>query len=173
MGFNYFDDLEDFDLYFNDGADADGVHGQLAENFGQYEALEFDFPSAAPDGAPHVLIGWRNDSDLALSLFAVPEEKLPPELRQAFALVTCSAYAYHEMSLGDDEAKAFQRAHHALTGETDDDLLQSAGLTLPDAEAKCLAPYRVAYFEHKADAKVEDGALGRRFIAAYSLRTCQ
>ena len=67
MSFDYFEDLEDFDLYFPAGADADGVHRQMVEIFGQFEALDVDFPAAAPDGPPHVLIGWRYDADLSLS----------------------------------------------------------------------------------------------------------
>lgn len=183
MSFDYFEDLEDFELW----ADSEGGPGKAREDIlstlsdRDLEIPASDLSEAELQAMPgHVLFAFQYDSDLSLSFYAVPEDKLSEPLRAAMKAASGYAYAYHELSLGDEQARAFIRLDAAAGLEDFDEYIEEFdgsmdgfSKTIAESDRNCLEPFRVAYFEDEKDPVVAEGALDKRFVAAYSVRRAQ
>src|SRR5687768_6337853 len=117
MAFDYFEDLEDFYLPEIDATKPKKARDELIKVLKEFK---LDVKATKMDDAqlskmpPHVLFAWQHDLDLALSFYAIPEGKLSKALAGALRTARNKCYAYHEMSLGDEMAKAFVRIDAAM-----------------------------------------------------------
>ena len=176
MALDYFDDLEDLYMPALDSKSPAKARKELIKTMGEFK---LKLPTAALSDAqlekmpPHVLFGWQFDAALSLWLHAIPEAKLSPALLAAMKETNSRAYAYHEMSLGDDRAKAFVRIDAAMGVNGFEACIEGFADSIDAADRNCLAEYRVAAFEDGEDPVFEEGALDKRFVAAYTARRCQ
>jgi len=177
MSIDYTLDLEDFQMV-NVSA-YESVAAARAGILETFEDCQIEVPAAdmteeellALPG--HVLFGYRYDRDLSLSVFAIPESKLSEALAAAFVAADGRAYEFHEMSLGNDLAKAFVRIDTAMGTEGFDKCIEGFVETIDDGDKDCLAVYRIAFIEDEEDYEIAEGAFDKRFVASYEVQRVQ
>lgn len=180
MPVDYFSDWTLPDL---DPSDAVAARATLTASFAE---VELDVPMAelsADDLAAlpgHVLFGFSYDDDMTTHLFAIPEADLSAELRTAMETANRCGYSYHELMIGDDEAKAFLRLDAAFDADGIEEILEEVEEETPgfaaqiaDSDRACLTRYRIGGLENGKDPDVPAGGLDKRFVAAYSVRRGQ
>ncbi len=171
MALDYFESLESFYLPDCDPDDPVGTRDAIAEALSEIPGFDVPEPRLDDDelaaSPPHVLFGWCYDYDMSIALFAIPVDELSESLAVAMKKVDRKAYAHHELTLGDDFAQAYVRIDAALGLPLVDDYFESFPNTIDAADIDCLSRHRVAYGEEGEDVHFEDGALDRRFVAAY------
>ena len=177
---DYFSDWGVPELVANDAV---ASRAALAERFAEaglavpMAELSADELAARPG---HVLFAFAYDQDLAMSLYAIPEDALSAALRAAMAQVSYQGYAYHELMIGDDDGLAFVRLEAAVGVDGYEEILEEleeevpgVGATIPASDRACLAPYRIGVLEHRKEPRIEPGGLDRRFVAAFTVRRGQ
>src|SRR5690606_41660398 len=90
------------------------------------------------------------------------------------------AWAFDELMIGDDMAKAFLRLDAAFGTDGWEETLElipdeepDFEIDIPASERECLAPFEIAKLEQDEEAVVVDGGLAKRFVASYMARRCQ
>ncbi|MCA9677390.1 MAG: hypothetical protein H6709_21185 [Kofleriaceae bacterium] len=166
-----------------DAADPVASRAALAERFAEAElAVPMAELSAAELAARpgHVLFAFSYDRDLAMSLYAIPEDALRDALRAAMAQVSYKGYAYDELMLGDDNGVAFMRLEAAVGVDGYEDILEELeeerpgiSATIPASDRACLAGYRIGVLAHRQEPRIDPGGLDRRFVAAFTVRRGQ
>ena len=128
---------------------------------------------------PSVLFAYQDDYYADFSLYAIPKSHLSDALLAAFERADGKAYAWEEMQLGDDNARAYLRIDAAVDQESIRDILddldfeQPGFIQIPEDERAFLEPFRVARFENGEEPVYQPDALDRRFVATYTVRRAQ
>ncbi len=187
MSFDMSDHFEDMGFMDLDPEDGPGARRSIIEQFAERglavphdAALSDDDVAARP---AHLLFGLESDFHGTFCVYAIPEDAFSETLNAALRKVNNSAYAYHEMMIGDDDARAFVRVEAAalldedalvdILEEWEDELEVDLGAQIPKAERGCLAPFEIARFESRRDPVYADGGFDKRFTVASYVKRCQ